>query len=53
MVAKAPSYGDVRKNRVLPEADDHTILYLDNLDEIRRLTEEIAQKSERAPSHCL
>ena len=26
------SYGDVRKDRALPEADDRTILYLDNFD---------------------
>ena len=52
-VAKVPSRGDVRKDAPLPDEDSHTILYLDNFDEIRYLKREIAEASEgvTSPNH--
>ncbi|CAE6967009.1 unnamed protein product [Symbiodinium sp. CCMP2592] len=49
-IARIPPYGDVRKDQPLPAGDTHTVLYLDNFDEVRYLKEETAEKEAGQPS---
>ena len=49
-ITRIPLHGDVSKDTPIPEGVDHTVLYLDNFDEIRYLHKEIAEEQRGKPS---